>query len=144
MNSFLTPHDSVALTGVIDVTAHSISLFQENAPPKNIEDTFIPQSDISIALPYDVVIGALGNNVVTMYQFFGDIDDEKVAGLESLLNYMNENFFTKDDPAINEHHYHITKKQYNEETTNIYNIGKNIKNNTFLNEQHFHKKTKHT
>ena len=22
---------------------------------------------------------------------------------------MNENFFTKDDPAINEHHCHITK-----------------------------------
>ena len=46
-----------------------------------------------------------------MYQFIGDINDTKVGGLESLLNYMNENFFTKDDPAINEHHYHITKKQ---------------------------------
>ena len=22
---------------------------------------------------------------------------------------MNENFFNKDDPAFNEHHYHITK-----------------------------------
>ena len=78
-----------------------------------------------------------------MYQLIGDINDEKVGGLESLLNYTNENFFTKDDPAINEHHYHITKKQYNEETNNIYNIAKsktfNIKNNRFLNEQHFHK-----
>ena len=111
MNSFLTPHNSVSLTGEIDVTAHSISLFQENAPPRNVEYTFIPQSDISIALPYGVVIDELGNNVITMYQFFGDINGEKVAGLESLLNYMNENFFTKDDPAINEHNYHITKKQ---------------------------------
>ena len=34
----------------------------------------------------------------------------KVGGLESLLKYMTENFSTKDDPAINEHHYHITKK----------------------------------
>ena len=54
---------------------------------------------------------------------------------------MNENFFTKDDPAIIEHHYHITKKQYHE-TNNIY-IDKsktfNIKNNIFLNEQYFHK-----
>ena len=60
---------------------------------------------------------------------------------------MNENFFSKDDPAINEHHYHITKKQYNEETNNIYNTDKSktfiIKNNRFLNEQYFHKKTKH-
>jgi len=144
MNSFLTPHNGPSLTGVIDVTAHSISLFQENAPPKDINDIFIPQSDISTALPYDVPINELGNNVITMYQFIGDINDEKVAGLESLLNYMNDNFFTKDDPAINEHHYHITKKQYNEDIQNIYNIDKsksyNIKNNMFLNEQYFHKK----
>ena len=144
MNSFLT-HNGPSLTGVIDVTAHSISLFQEYAPPKHINDMFIPQSDISIALPYGVVIDELGNNVTTMYQFIGDINDEKVGGLESLLSYMNENFFTKDDPAINEHQYRITKQQYNEETNNIYNIDKsktfNIKNNRFLDEQHFHKKT---
>ena len=29
MNSFINPHNGVSLTGVIDVTAHSISLFQE-------------------------------------------------------------------------------------------------------------------
>ena len=32
--------------------------------------------------------------------------------------------FNKDDPATNEHHYHITKKQHNEETHNIYNTDK--------------------
>ena len=78
-----------------------------------------------------------------MYQFIGDINDTKAGGLESLLNCMNENFFTKGDPAINEHHYHITKKQYNEEANNIYNIDKsktfNIKHNRFLHEQYFHK-----
>ena len=51
---------------------------------------------------------------IYIYQFIGPINDEKVGGLESLLNYMNENFFSKDDPAINEHHCRITKKQYNE------------------------------
>ena len=115
MNSFLTPHNGPGLTGVIDVAAHRISLFQEDAPPKDINGIFIPQSDISTALPYDVVIDELGRNFITMYQFIGDINDIKVGGLESLLNYMNENFFTKGDPAINEHRYHITKKQYNEE-----------------------------
>ena len=44
-----------------------------------------------------------------MYQFIGETSDTKVGGLEPLLNYMNENFFSKDDPAVNEHHYHITK-----------------------------------
>ena len=92
MNSFLTPHNGPSLTRVIDVTAHSISLFQEDAPPKDINDIFIPQSDISIALPYGVVIDELGNNVITMYKFIGDINDEKVAGLEPLLNYLSEGF----------------------------------------------------
>ena len=50
---------------------------------------------------------------------------------------MNENCFTKEDPAINEHHYHITKKQYSEEPNNIYNIDKNktfnMKKNRFFN-----------
>ena len=44
MNSFLNPNNNgPSLTGVIDVTAHSISLLQEHAPPKNIEDIFIPK-----------------------------------------------------------------------------------------------------
>ena len=39
MDSFLNLNNNgPSLTGVIDVTAHSISLFQENAPLKNIED----------------------------------------------------------------------------------------------------------
>ena len=90
MNSFLNPRNTLSLTGIIDVTAHSISLFQENEEPKNINDMFIPKSDISVAEPYDVVIDELGKNGITMYQFMGDINDTKVGGLESLLNYMNK------------------------------------------------------
>ena len=111
MNAFLNPHNhGLSLTGIIDVTAHRRSVFQEDELLKNINDILIPSSDISIAEPYDVQIGELGINVITMYQFSGDINDTKVGGLESLLNYTNENFFSKDEPAINEHHYHIIKK----------------------------------
>ena len=70
----------------------------------SIFDVSILESDISTALPYDVII-----NVTTMYQFIDD-NDTKIGGLESSLHYMNENFFIKDNPAINEHHYHITKQ----------------------------------
>ena len=119
MNSFLNLNNNgPPLTGVIDVTAHSISLFQENAPPKNIEDIFIHKSDISVAEPYDVPIDELGN-VVQVYQFLGDINDTRVAGLESILNYINDNFFSKADPAVNEHYYNTTKKQHNEYIHNI-------------------------
>ena len=40
MNSFVNPHNSTSLTGIINVTAHSISLFQENELPKNINEIF--------------------------------------------------------------------------------------------------------
>ena len=44
-----------------------------------------------------------------MYQLISIISDKKVPGLESILNYMNEDLLNKDEPATNEHHYHITK-----------------------------------
>ena len=78
----------------MDITANSISLFQNNGSPKNIEDIFISKSDISIAEPYDVQIDENGN-VIQMYQFLGDINDTKVAGLESILNYINDIFLAK-------------------------------------------------
>ena len=37
MNAFLNPHNSTSSTGEIDVTAHSISLFEENEEPKDTE-----------------------------------------------------------------------------------------------------------
>ena len=80
MNSFLHPHNGTSLTGVIDITAHSISLFQENEEPQNIKDTFLNKNTISIAEPYDVQIDENGDNFTTMYQFIGDINDTKVAG----------------------------------------------------------------
>ena len=62
MNAFLNSNNNgPQLTGAIDVTAHSISLFQENEPPKKIIHIFIPKSDISIAEPNDVQIDELGN-----------------------------------------------------------------------------------
>ena len=55
------------------------------------------------------------------------------------------NFFSKDDPAINEHHYRITEKQY-EETPNIYNTDKtktyNIKSNRYT-DKHYYNKAQH-
>ena len=147
MNSFLNPHNGTSLTGVIDVTAHSVSLYAEdvNEEPINIKSIFIPKTDISISEPVEVQLDELGENVITMYQFIGEINDTKVGGLESLLNYMNENFFSKDEPAVNEHHYHITRKQYNQDfsTHNIYNVDKSKKykiNNHRYNDNHIYNK----
>ena len=63
---------------MVDVTAHSMSLFQENESeePKNIADILTPKSDTSIAEPNDVIIDEISNNVISMYQFIGDINDK--------------------------------------------------------------------
>ena len=96
MNVFLNPNNNgPSLTSVIDITSHSISLFQENEEPQNIKDIFIPKSDISVAEPHDVGIDEAGHNIITMYQFIGDINGTEVGGLEPLLNYMNENLSVK-------------------------------------------------
>ena len=86
MNSFLNPHNGTSLTGAFDVTVHSISFYDENVSQEaqNIKDIFIPKSDISVAEPYEVQIGELGDNIITMYQFIGPINGTKVGGLESL------------------------------------------------------------
>ena len=69
MNALLNPHNNgPSLTGIIDVTAHSISLFQENESPKHIKDIFIPKSDTSLAEPYGVQVAELGDNIITRYQ----------------------------------------------------------------------------
>ena len=94
MNAFSNPRNGASLTNIIDVTAHSISLSQENEQPKNINDMFIPKDDISIAEPIDAQIDELGNNTIQMYQFVGIIND-KAGGLEPLLDYMNKNCSVK-------------------------------------------------
>ena len=143
MNAFLNPRNGASLPNTIDVTAHSISLLQENEQPKNINDILIANTDTSIAEPIEVQINELGNNTIQMYQLISIINDEKAGGLESLLNYMNESFFSEDDPAINEHQYHIIKKQHNEVTHNIYNTDTtktyNIKNNRYTAEAYYNK-----
>ena len=101
-----------SLTGVVDIIANNISLFLDNGTTKNINDIFINKNDISTAEPYDVPIDELGNTI-QMYQFTGEISDTKIPGLESTLNYTNENFFSKDEPAVNENYYNITKKHFN-------------------------------
>ena len=80
-----------------------------------------------------------------MYQYTEDINDTKVGGLGPLLNYMNENLFNKDEPAVNEHHYHITRKHHNQDfsTHNIYNVDINksyTTNNHNLHDNNFYDK----
>ena len=66
-----------------------------------------------------------------------------MAGLESLSNFMGEKYYSKDEPAVNEHRYHTTRKQYNQDFTkhNIYNVDKSKSyktNNRNFNDNNFY------
>ena len=99
MNAFLNPRNGASLTHIIDVTAHSISLFQENEQTKSIYELFIPQTSKTIAELIGVQIDELGNNIFQMYQLIGIINGGEVPGLESFLSYMNENYFWQRWPS---------------------------------------------
>ena len=124
MNVVLNPRNGTSLTNIVDGTAHSISLFQENEQPKTINDIFVPNTDIIIAEPIEVQIDELGNNTIQMYQFISIPNDEHICGLEPLLKYMNEHFSVKTTQPYTNISIPLQTKQYNEETHNMYNIDK--------------------
>ena len=86
MNSFLAPNNPTSLTGTIDFTARNIYLIQEDGTVKHILGILFPYGDIAVAELVDVQLNDLGP-VIKMYQFIGDINDERVPGSESILNY---------------------------------------------------------
>ena len=80
MNALINLRNGASLTNMFDVTAHGISLSQENEQPKNINEIFIPKTEISIAEPIGVQMYELGNNIMQMYQLIGIIRDDKFLG----------------------------------------------------------------
>ena len=57
------------------------------------------------------------------------------------MNYINDNFFSKAGPAVNEHYYNTTNKQYDADIQNIYHIDKsksyNIKNHRYTGDHYY-------
>ena len=145
MGACLHQRNGTSLTNIVDVTAYSISLFQENEHPKTINKVLVPQSSTSISEPIDVQIDELGNSIITMYQLIGIINDEKVPGLESMLNYMNNHFLAKmNQPSTNTI---ITLLKNNTTKKHItHTIDKtetyNIENNRYTDEHYYSKKAK--
>ena len=89
MNTFLNPHNSVSLTGIIDVYANSIYLIQLNEDLnqeeiKNIEDIFLTYKNISTVKDVTVPIG--GGLSYTVKQWVELVTDSRVPGLSSLLD----------------------------------------------------------
>ena len=80
--------------------------------PLKIPTKSSPKTDIGIAEPIDIQINELGNRIIQMYQLIGIISDKNYLGQKAyVVNYMNGNFYSKDEPATNKHEYRIIKIQ---------------------------------
>ena len=116
LNSFLNPNNNVSLTGIVNITADKISLIQVNEDLgveeiKNIENIFLQYQNISTVEDITVPIG--GGLSYTIKQWIEPVTDEQVAGLSSLLDYLNTNYRRIDDDSCITNNYYITKKNNN-------------------------------
>ena len=76
------------VTYIIDVKARIISLFQENEQPKATNDIFISHTGISRAEPIDVQIDELGNCIIQVYQFSGEINDRSIPWVNRYIELL--------------------------------------------------------
>ena len=75
---------------------------------KHIENIFLQYKHISTVEDVTVPIG--GGLSYTVKQWIDPVTDEQVAGLSSLLDYLNTNYIRIDDDSCITNNYYITKK----------------------------------
>ena len=114
-NTFLNPNNKTSLTNLIDLTVNSINIIvpDENNENEqiNINDLYIHSKNIATASLTSVPIGF--GQYASQYEFDGIIDDNYVPGLESILDFINTNFYNKLDPATTNNIFNVSKKLYN-------------------------------
>ena len=135
LNTWINPLNKVSLTGLVDITANSISLIGYNEDGEegitHLLDLFVMYKNISSVEDVQVPIG--GGQYYTIKAWVGTTDDLHVPGLESLIEYLQTNYRAIDDDSILNNYYTVNKTyQQNTHMHNDYNYLKtthqNIKN----------------
>ena len=107
LNTWINPLNRVSLTGLIDITANSISLigYDEDGEEgiTHLLDLFLMYKNISSVEDVQVPIG--GGQYYTIKAWMGTIDDLHVPGLESLIEYLQANYRAIDDDSILNNYY---------------------------------------
>ena len=98
LNTWLNPLNKVSLTNLIDITADTIRLitilwkwWRRNM--NYILDWFLMYSNTSSVIDVEYPLG--GGLSYTVKEWQGVIDDPKVAGLQSLIDYLEDNYRKK-------------------------------------------------
>ena len=146
-NTFLNPNNKASLTNIIDIVANSVSLIIEDEKTHtNVHDLFVNQKKIASASPISIING-LGLTT-TQFEFDGVIDDNHIPGLESILDYLHNNYYNKLDPAITNNYFNVNKHLHNiyndnyitnkiDKRKNINNYNHNINETNIVQKKNF-------
>ena len=104
-------HNALNLTGVVEITADTISLILNENNETEIKDI------LNILLRYENIEPAAQTKVhigggQSYYEYtFPNASDTKVAGLQSMLTYLDENYRNNDDDSMLNNYYTSHKKR---------------------------------
>ena len=139
-NAFLNPHNTVNLTGLVNVEANKISLIDiddnNEERIRNILDIFLQYSNISSVIDVNVPIG--GGHSYTLKEWVAPIDDTRVPGLASLIAYLNTNYRRINDDSIINNYFYTTHKNTNIFKNDSFNYHKQITNHITNHNKHDH------
>ena len=139
-NAFLNPHNTVNLTGLVNVDANKISLINldDNNEEiiRSILDIFLQYSNISSVIDVNVPIG--GGHSYTLKEWVAPIDDTRVPGLASLSDYLNTNYRRINDDSIINNYVYTTHKNTNLFKHDSFNYHKQITNHITNHNKHDH------
>ena len=130
LNTWINPLNKVSLTGSVDITADSIRLIVYNEDTgqeeiTNVLSLFLMYDNISVVEDVNISLG--GGQYYTIKQWVGTIDDNHVAGLQSLIDYLQANYRAIDDDSIVNNYYTINKTYHDTiNTYNDYNYSKTV------------------
>ena len=134
----MTNRNTTSLTNSIDIVANSIHLLDENNNGRNIYDLFIDASDVKIPIPK-----INPNDESTRYDYIeSDVNNNNVAGLKGMIDYMssnfkdisdksNRNYIYEDNSQIIIKKHKKTTKKYLYHDENILNVNKSIRRNIY-------------
>ena len=125
-------HNNVNLIGETTISADYINLII-NDQLVEIRDFFIHQANIAYETELVGYEFPPGQMTYLREYYEEDIDHNHVPSLESLLDVLDQNYWSKLEATTQNHTYNITRKNYYNDNSHIFNTKKTITNNNTYN-----------
>jgi hypothetical protein len=125
-------HNQVNLIGDTTISADYINLIIDGELIE-IRDLFFHQANIAYETYTEDVEFPIGQITTIRSYYEEDIDHNHVPSVESILQIMDDNYWSKLTATTQNHIYNITRKNYYHDNSHILNTKKTITNNNTYN-----------